>query len=100
MGLQISYTDRFGRTNPAAYCRIVEEWLDQGNSMATIRVGVWVDEAARRAGKDPLDTFTLRAIGPAYTGKFDDAGLKIRTPMQRGYDFAKTQAPFLGGTDV
>jgi len=112
MALQKSWDDEFGATHASAYARVIRIDMDIEHATATATVGIYVDSAARNAGKKPFqrrsynfDTLSGSSLVPStasarFADLFAVGVLNTKNPTKSVYDHIKTLSEWSGATDV
>jgi len=103
MALQKSWDDDFGSTHASAYGRVLNVELDVAGERAFVKAGVYVNAAARNAGKDPFKVMTYLFDAdstPSYADLFGVSVMDTKNPIQATYDHIKTLDEWSGATDV
>lgn len=98
MALQIAYTqDKTDVALPASYHRVNAFYADTLARVGRVEVAVYKDDAARLAGKDPVDVLQI-PFGPAVFDALDNPA--ATTTRARAYAFLKTLARYQGAQDA
>lgn len=102
-GLTGSYTTEFGTIHPNAvatgihmYTHFIEFVSKKENYL---KLGIWIDEAAYLAQKQPIAYAESTLTGAEFDAFFSPTALDQAGNRTAVYNNLKTQAPFIGWSD-
>lgn len=99
--MALELTKEFPSGVSANYWKVHNLSVNFTSMCATVEVGLYVNAAARTAGKAPVETFTFNFDPPATDGLLATAqDVENVNPQKTAYDLLKTLPEFTGAVDV
>lgn len=91
-----------GESYPEAYHRVTMLTLNATKPAVELTVAVYLTEAARRAGKQPVATYTAPVLAEAFMAYFSPQALdRLATnPIRAAYEYLRTLPAYAEAVNV